>query len=84
MSWRFGRRVYLLLRATIWLILTGLGTLADQYQMVDVQNVVRQTFANSTRLTLIVAGVTIAWLLILHPTRGQKGFSAKGDLNEGE
>ncbi|WP_027521770.1 hypothetical protein [Bradyrhizobium sp. Ec3.3] len=84
MSWRFGHRVYLFLRAMVWLILTGLGALADQYQLVDVQNFVRTTFASSTKLTLIVVAVTVLWLAVTHLTRGQKGFSAKGNLDEGE
>lgn len=84
MSWRFGRKVYIILRGMVWLVLSGLGMLADQYNLVDVQNFVRGAFANSTKLTLIVVGATVLWLAVMHFTKTQKGFSAKGNLDDGE
>jgi hypothetical protein len=83
-SWKFGRKLYLYLRAGAWLALTALGALADQYQLVDVQSFVRSAFGDSAKLSLIVAGVSVAWIVIGHFTQGRKGFSAKSNLDEGE
>lgn len=83
-SWKFGRRLFVFIKAAAWVALTGLGALADQYDVVDITSFVKSAFADSAKLSLIVAGVAVTWILIGQLAKGHKGFSAKRDLDEGE
>ncbi|MFL9499241.1 hypothetical protein ACJMQP_04205 [Rhodopseudomonas palustris] len=81
---RWGRKVYLLAKGAAWLVLSCLGALVQSYGVADVTGFVREAFANSARLPLLVVGAVGAYLIIRQLTEGPKGFSAKADLNDGD
>ena len=84
LAWRFTRRVMLYLKAAGSLILLAGGTFTSQYQLVDVQGVIRTLFGSSARLGTIIAAVTISYLALTVALKLPKGFSANVKMNDGE
>lgn len=83
-AWRVGRRVWLAIKAIGGLALFVLSSLAEQYNVVDLQELVRSLFANSTRLSLIVVCVTVGWVTLQALLKMPKGRTGKANQDDGE
>lgn len=82
--YRIGRKIYRLVQAFSTVAVGAAGVFVQTYGLGDVINYVKQIFADSQKLALIVACTTIAFLLLKSALSGPKGFSAPRDLNDGD
>lgn len=82
--WRVGKRVLNIVKGVAGVVLIALGTLADQYNLVDVQDFVKTVFHSSAQLSLMVAGVTIGYVILQAILKMPKGMTARSNQNDGE